>query len=166
MLLWAFASAAAEGIYHSALVFEMGRLELRERTREGEGGKVLPMCVCVCVCVCEGVGGWVYTLTRIGAAKVAQTRPDHGHMGPLSVSLYVCAYIGATKVQRTRPDHCHMGLRLLVLDPGRHAGLLHTMSHHHTYYVTSSYVLCHIIIRTMSGSYWTPDVMQVSFAIF
>ena len=50
MLLWAFASAAAEGIYHSALVFEMGRLELRERTREGEGGKVLPMCVCVCVC--------------------------------------------------------------------------------------------------------------------
>ena len=26
----------------------------------------------------------------------------------------------------------------------------HTMSHHHTYYVTSSYILCHIIIHTMS----------------
>ena len=25
----------------------------------------------------------------------------------------------------------------------------HTMSHHHTYYVTSSYILCHIIIHTM-----------------
>ena len=25
-----------------------------------------------------------------------------------------------------------------------------TMSHHHTYYVTSSYILCHIIIHTMS----------------
>jgi len=27
---------------------------------------------------------------------------------------------------------------------------IHTMSHHHTYYVTSSYILCHIIIHTMS----------------
>jgi len=26
----------------------------------------------------------------------------------------------------------------------------HTMSHHHTYYVTSSHILCHIIIHTMS----------------
>jgi len=28
--------------------------------------------------------------------------------------------------------------------------IIHTMSHHHTYYVTSSYILCHIIIHTMS----------------
>jgi len=28
--------------------------------------------------------------------------------------------------------------------------MCHTMSHHHTYYVTSSYILCHIIIHTMS----------------
>ena len=28
--------------------------------------------------------------------------------------------------------------------------IMHTMSHHHTYYVTSSYILCHIIIHTMS----------------
>ena len=28
--------------------------------------------------------------------------------------------------------------------------IIHTMSHHHTYYVTSSYMLCHIIIHTMS----------------
>merc|ERR1711966_637020 len=28
--------------------------------------------------------------------------------------------------------------------------IIHTMSHHHTYYVTSSYTLCHIIIHTMS----------------
>ena len=28
--------------------------------------------------------------------------------------------------------------------------VIHTMSHHHTYYVTSSYILCHIIIHTMS----------------
>jgi hypothetical protein len=27
---------------------------------------------------------------------------------------------------------------------------IHAMSHHHTYYVTSSYILCHIIIHTMS----------------
>jgi len=27
----------------------------------------------------------------------------------------------------------------------------HTMSHHHTYYVTSSYILCHIIMHTMSN---------------
>ena len=27
---------------------------------------------------------------------------------------------------------------------------IRTMSHHHTYYVTSSYILCHIIIPTMS----------------
>jgi len=25
---------------------------------------------------------------------------------------------------------------------------IHTMSHHHTYYVTSSYILCHIIIHS------------------
>ena len=28
--------------------------------------------------------------------------------------------------------------------------IIHTMPHHHTYYVTSSYILCHIIIHTMS----------------
>jgi hypothetical protein len=27
--------------------------------------------------------------------------------------------------------------------------IIHTMSHHHTYYVTSSYILCHIIMHTM-----------------
>jgi hypothetical protein len=27
--------------------------------------------------------------------------------------------------------------------------IIHTMSHHHTYYVTSSYILCHIIIHTI-----------------
>ena len=27
--------------------------------------------------------------------------------------------------------------------------IIHTMSHHHTYYATSSYILCHIIIHTM-----------------
>ena len=34
---------------------------------------------------------------------------------------------------------------------------VHTMSHHHTYYVTSSYILCHIIIHIihLSGiAYW------------
>jgi len=29
--------------------------------------------------------------------------------------------------------------------------IIHTMSHHHTYYVTSSYILCHIIV---SGRRW------------
>ena len=33
--------------------------------------------------------------------------------------------------------------------------LIHTMSHHHTYYVTSSYILCHIIIHTMSHHHST-----------
>ena len=28
--------------------------------------------------------------------------------------------------------------------------IIHTMSHHHTYYVASPYILCHIIIHTMS----------------
>ena len=28
--------------------------------------------------------------------------------------------------------------------------IIHAMSHHHTYCVTSSYILCHIIIHTMS----------------
>jgi len=27
--------------------------------------------------------------------------------------------------------------------------IIHTMSHHHTYYVTSSYILCHIIIHIL-----------------
>ena len=30
--------------------------------------------------------------------------------------------------------------------------IIHTMSHHHTYYVTSSYILCHIIIHTISSN--------------
>ena len=35
----------------------------------------------------------------------------------------------------------HLGLELLANEMNEH-----TMSHHHTYYVTSSYILCHIII--------------------
>jgi hypothetical protein len=34
-------------------------------------------------------------------------------------------------------------------------GCIHTMSHHHTYYVTSSYILCHIIIHTTHTYYVT-----------
>jgi len=160
MLLWAFASAAAEGIYHSALVFEMGRLELRERTREGEGGKVLPMCVCVCVCVSEWVGGWVgiHTHTHRCCQSCAHTTWPLSHGPSLCLSLCVC-------IHRCYQSSTHTTWPLSHGPSPARTGP-RTSCRSLTYYVTSSYILCHIIIRTMTGSYWTPDVMQVSFAIF
>ena len=45
----------------------------------------------------------------------------------------------------------------------------HTMSHHHTYYVyyvTSSYILCHIIIHTMSHHTYPNTASRHLFLIF
>ena len=45
-----------------------------------------------------------------------------------------------------------MCARVSVLNCPRATEEVHTMSRHHTYYVTSSYILCHIIIRVELSS--------------
>ena len=41
----------------------------------------------------------------------------------------------------------------------------YTMSHHHTYYVTSSYIRCHIIISVFCPG-WLPAVQRIFFSFF
>ena len=56
--------------------------------------------------------------------------------GFMSAYVYAYAYTVYMNISMYEYRVCHI--------------IIHTMSHHHTYYVTSSYILCHIIIHTIS----------------
>ena len=66
--------------------------------------------------------------------------------------MYVCIHVYVHTTKYEYAPH-NMGNNL----PPQHIIslchiIIHTMSHHHTYYVTSSYILCHIIIPVARGN--------------
>ena len=69
-------------------------------------------------------------------------------------TTYVCADVLGTLQVRRSTSSAKTSTTL---------GLIHPMSHHHTYYVTSSYILCHIIIHTMSHQARRPQPHWVSY---
>jgi len=112
------------------------------------------VCVCLCVCVCTGKRAKHRTTQCV---PLNQNVFSYYRMCSLTTecvlllqnvcSYYRMCYLTAecvlllqalicTQCSEHRATLCHI--------------IIHTMSHHHTYYVTSSYILCHIIIHTMS----------------
>jgi hypothetical protein len=106
--------------------------------------------VCVCVCVCTHIDANTGIPAR-GAlqghacASGKTTRHYQISAGTCHIIIHTChiiipilkvPLICITKSVQAPYILCHI--------------IIHTMSHHHTYYVTSSYILCHIIIHTMS----------------
>ena len=78
---------------------------------------------------------------------------SHHHTGRLSFYLYIdSAHVRERELPK-RPIHTSKEAYLCAKrGPQKKNGsrTYDRLSHHHTYYVTSSYILCHIIIHTMS----------------
>ena len=92
--------------------------------------RCIPVRVCVCVCVCARVYNVRFCVSRSAntapsAARCTHT-PHRRHALAL-ITTHFTTHFPSHSTQKACPS---------------------TMSHHHTYYVTSSYILCHIIIHT------------------
>jgi hypothetical protein len=87
-------------------------------------------CVCVCARVCVCVCVCVRVCVRARACACARPRVFVRNVTSHARCVRTCACVQALRAcGRLSPNHL----------------FLHTMPHHHTYYVTSSYILCHII---------------------
>jgi len=96
------------------------------------------MCVYVCVCVCMCMCACVY-VCMCACVYVRMCACVY-------VCMCVCAYVCMCVCVYVCMCVCvHVNMCVLQLLDVLVAHVWHTLSHHHTYYVTSSYILCHII---------------------